>query len=128
MNACERISRTLFYVRKVREHYCLLQRKGGKGQQMRRQERYRLLADWLEVIENANKDLRSRAGKSAAKAKHDWLISRVIEMMIYDGMGQREMQIQLTGFRPVTAGYVETLKKEALRVIQKKAEEAGLLR
>lgn len=116
------------YMSRVQKNYWLLKRKGGKGAQTRRSERYRLLADWLEVIENTFRALRRREGKSSARIKHDWLMARTLELMVFDGADREKIRQALSWPRPVTYGYVEALVKDAVGAVAEKAQEAGLIR
>lgn len=127
MTRFERERATIQYMNKVRKNYWLLKRKGGKGAQARRSERYRLLADWLEAIENTYRALRRREGKSAARMKHDWLVARTLELMVFDGADREKIRQALSWPRPVTEQYVDALVEDVIRAIEEKAQEAGLL-
>ena len=113
-------------VKLIRENIHLLKGRESIGR-YRMRGRLRILMKWLEVIDELYKKLRSSAGKSPARAKHDRLIARTIEMMVFEG-GKSGLKTGLTGQRRVLSQqYVDRMAEEALRMIMKEAWEAGLL-
>ena len=125
MTAQEKWVMTIRNMQQVRVNYRLLCRE--RKLKMGRGPRHPRLMKWLEAVEAAYTALRSRKGKSAARARKDWLIARTIEMMVFEG-GKSGLKTGLTGQRRVLSQqYVDRMAEEALRMIMKEAWEAGLL-
>ncbi len=114
------------YVRLIRENMHLLREREGIGR-YRMRGRLRILMKWLEVINGVYRQLRRSEGKSGAKARHDQLIARTIELMVYEE-GSGILSTRLTGRRRVLSKqYVDRMADEAFREIAQAAEQAGLL-
>ena len=125
MTAQEKWTATLRYMQLVRANYMQLKRDGRVKIGMR--QRNQKLMKWLEVIESVFRQLRSREGKSMARARKDWLIARTIEIMVFKSKENLNMRTDLTGPRPLSRSYVDALAEEAVRAIAEQAEKAGLL-
>lgn len=125
MTAQEKWTTTIRYMQLVRANYMLLKRDGRvkTGARQRNQK----LTKWLEVIESVFRQLRRREGKSLARARKDWLISRTIEIMVFRGEANLNMRTDLAGPRPLNRSYVDALAEEAIRAVEEQAEKMGLL-
>lgn len=113
-------------MRLVRENYRTLKYGRTMGDAGRRQKMH-ALRRWLAAIEEAYASLRQREGKSAARARHDWLVARAIELTVFDGGTQQTLCSHLSGPRMLNRRYVGAIEEAALKAIQQAAEEAGLL-
>ena len=125
MTAQEKWVMTIRYMQQVRANYVHLKRDGRV--KMGRRQRNQRLSQWMEVIEAVYHQLREKKGKSSARARRDWLIARTIEIMVFKGAMNLNMRTDLTGPRPLTRSYVDSLAEAAILAIEEKAEEAGLL-
>ena len=125
MTAQEKWVMTIRNMQQVRANYRLLCRerklKMGRGPQHPR------LMKWLEAVEAAYAALRSRKGKSAARARKDWLIARTIEIMVFSSDRNLNMRTDLTGPRALTRQYVDSLAEAAVLAIEAEAEKRSLL-
>lgn len=125
MTAQEKWVMTIRYMQHVRVNYKHLKQDGRV--KIGRRQRNQRLSRWLEAIETVYERLRSRKGKSMARARKDWLIARTIEIMVFSGDQNLNMRTDLTGPRPLTRSYVDSLSEEAILAIEAQAEEMGLL-
>ena len=112
-------------IQQVRVNYGLLMRE--RKMKMGKRHRHPKLMKWLEAIEEVHRALKSRGGKSAARARRDWLIARTIEIMVFSSNGNLNLRTDLTGPRPLTRQYVDSLAEAAVRLIEAEAEKRGLL-
>ena len=126
MTALEKRLITERYMRLVRENYHIL-RTDGRARPLKRRRGLRSLEKWLTVIEEVCASLRSRSGKSAARARHDWLIARTITIWVFGEGSEASLQTQLTGPRTLNRRYVDGMMEAAVRAIEEAADEAGLL-
>ena len=125
MTAQEKWVTTIRNMQQVRVNYKLLCRE--RKLKMGSRRRHPVMMKWLEAIEEAYRELRARRGKSAARARKDWLVARTIEIMVFSSEKNLNMRTDLTGPRPLTRQYVDSLAAEAVRAIEAKAEEKGLI-
>lgn len=125
MTAQEKWVLTIRYMQLVKANYEQLRQ--DRRVKIGRQQRNQKLSKWLTVIESVYRRLRSREGKSMARARKDWLVARTIEIMVFSGKANLNMRTDLTGPRPLSRSYVDALAEEAIRTIAAQAEEAGLL-
>lgn len=125
MTAQEKWVMTLKCMQLVRVNHALLLRE--RKLRMGRRQRHVRLMKWLEAIEAVQAELKKRSGKSAARARHDWLLARAIEIMVFRGELDLDMRTDLAGPRPLSKKYVDSLAEAAVRAIEAKAEEMGLL-
>lgn len=124
MTAQEKWVMTIRYMRQVRANYTRLNRDRKKmGGRQRNQKLYQ----WLEAIEEVYRQLRSRKGKSSARARRDWLVARSIEIMVFNGEMNLNMRTDLAGPRPLTRSYVDALEEAAILAVEAQAEKMGLL-
>lgn len=117
-------------MRLVRTHYLYLKEvEAGRSVSMQRRQQVRMLRRWLQAINRAYEALRCKEGKSAARAQRDWLVSRYIEMAVYDRGNEEDVRMHLTGRgRMLNQRYAEEIKEEAMKAVRKAAEEEGLIR
>ena len=125
MTAQEKWEMTIRNMQQVRMNYGLLCRERKLKMGCRR--RHPGMMKWLDAIEAAYKALRCRKGKSAARARKDWLIARTIEIMVFSCDKNLNMRTDLTGPRPLTRQYVDSLAEAAVLAIEEEAEKRGLL-
>ncbi len=126
VTAQEKWVMTIKYMQAVRANYAVLSRNSRQvkmGGRMRHQK----LARWLEAAEAVYRDLRSKEGKSSARARHDWLVARTLEIMVFKGEMNLNMRRDLTGPRALNRQYVDALAEAAILAVEAKAEEMGLL-
>ena len=121
----EKWTATLRYMQLVRANYRNLKQDGRV--KIGRRQRNEQLLKWKEVIESVYGRLRSREGKSMARARRDWLVARTIEIMVFRSREQMNMRTDLTGPRPLNRSYVDALAEEGIKAIVEQAEKAGLL-
>ena len=124
MTSQEKWVTTLRYMQQLRLNYSRLKRDGRvkPGGRQRNQR----LTRWLEAVEEVYRRLRSREGKSMARARKDWLIARTIEIMVFNGEMNLNMRTDLAGPRPLTRSYVDALAEQAILAVEAQAEEMGL--
>lgn len=125
MTAQEKWAATIRYMQLVRANYVALKRRSGP--KMGSRQRLGVQRKWFETIERVYARLRCREGKSAARAKHDQLVARTIEMMVFDQMRISDMRTQLTVRRTHTKEYIDRLAEEAILEIEAQAERDGLI-
>ena len=129
MTAQEKWMTTIRCMELVRANYHLLRGDGAyRTGDLRRRRRLRALEKWMEAIDKAYGELRMRRGKSQARARHDWLVARAIELMVFDNAGGEALRTHLSGPRPLNQRYVDGIAEAAVKAVEKAAEEAGLLR
>ena len=61
-----------------------------------------------------------------ARARHDWLVARTIELMIFSDAGGEALRNHLTGPRALNQRYVDGMAEAAVKAVEAAAEEAGL--
>ena len=125
VTAQEKWVMTIRNMQQVSVNYRLLCRE--RKLKMGRGPRHPRLMKWLEAVEAAYAALRSRKGKSAARARKDWLIARTIEIMVFSSDRNLNMRTDLTGPRALTRQYVDSLAEAAVLAIEAEAEKRGLL-
>ena len=125
VTAQEKWIMTMRNIQQVRVNYRLLCRE--RKLRMGRGHKHPRLMKWLEAIEAVHKQLKRRQGKSAARARKDWLIARTIEIMVFSCDKNLNMRTDLTGPRPLSRQYVDSLAEEAVLAIEAEAEKMGLL-
>ena len=129
MTAQEKWMTTIRCMELVRANYHLLRSDGGcRAGEIRRRRRIRALERWLEAIDRAYAELRVRRGKSQARARHDWLVARAIELMVFDNADGKALRTHLSGPRPLNQRYLDGIAEAAVKAVEKAAEEMGLLR
>lgn len=129
MTEQEKWATTERYMRLVRANYPLICRDetGQRGSAPRRQQAARLKS-WLSAIELACEKLKSKEGKSQARARHDWLVARTIEMIVREQVSDEALRLHLTGPRKLNRRYTDEMREEGLRAVKAAAEACGLLR
>lgn len=129
MTEQEKWETTERYMRLVRTNYMLVLKgeQGRSGSILRRQQLTRLRR-WLSAIEVTCERLRRKEGKSPAKARHDWLVARTIQMTVHEQVSDDELRAHLTGPRMLNRRFTEEMRAEGIRAVKAVAEESGLLR
>lgn len=94
---------------------------------MRCRQRMHNVIKWKEAIDNAYRALREKRGKSAARARHDWLIARMLELMVYEAADDRAIRRSLAPGRVVHQRYADALSEAAIKAVMESAERLGLL-
>lgn len=125
MTEQEKWRMTVQYMQQVRANYHLL-RADGSGRNVRRLQRLNVLTRWQEVIRRAYMKLKDRKGKSSARARHDWLVARSIELMVFEQTAWEEVRQNLSGGRSHTQQYALRFQEAAIQAIKEEAEVCGL--
>lgn len=129
MTEQEKWETTERHMRMVSANYMLvLKGDNGRNRNFLRRQQLTRLRRWLSAIEVACERLRRREGKSSAKARHDWLVARTIEMTVHERVTDEELRAHLTGPRMLNRRFTEEMRAEGVRAVKAAAEEAGLLR
>lgn len=128
MTEREKWEMTEKYMKLVSANY-LLVLKGfrEKSRNMQRRQQLARLRRWLSVIEVTLERLKRKEGKSPAKARHDWLVARTIEMMVREQASDEDLREYLTGPRRLNSRFTKGMREEGIRAVKAVAEESGLL-
>ena len=128
MTAQEKWVRTIYYMKLVCANYTRIRKgeayriTGGKDrreiQEMRK---------WCRAIDRALRTLRLRKGKSAARARRDWLVAHLIESLMLGGEDGERIRRDISGHYLLNRRYMDAMWKEAVAAVQKAAQEEGLL-
>lgn len=125
MTEQEKWKMTVQYMQQVRVNYHLL-RTDGSGRNIRRLQRMNVLLKWQEVIMRTYMKLKDRKGKSSARARHDWLVARAIELTVFEQAEGEMLRRNLCGSRLHTESYVLRMQEAAVQAVKEEAEECGL--
>lgn len=127
MTAQEKWVMTIRCMETVRANYHML--RGDKPPariDIRRRQRIRSLYKWRDAIDDAYRRLRSRRGKSAARARHDWLTARMLSLMVYEAASPQTIRVSLAPGREVHERFSDALMQCAIKAVVESAEEKGL--
>lgn len=128
MTKQEKWTRTWQCMRLVQGHYRRLQEDADRpGLTVEQRRQYAVLKKWMQVMEEVKETLRKRTGKSAARARHDWLVAHTLDLTVFQNIDGERLRTQLTGHRPVTVRYAQDLLDQAALAVQEAAEKKGLL-
>ncbi len=108
----------------VRSNYHLLH---GSAPSMRHARHRHTLLKWKAAIDDAYKMLRERKGKSAARARHDWLVARMLTLMVYEAEDSGAIRCSLSPGRTVHQRYADALSESAIMAVMESAEKMGLI-
>jgi hypothetical protein len=128
MTAQEKWIMTIRYMEMVRANYHLLHECRPSAAEIRYARRMHGLRKWREAIDAAYRKLREKRGKSAARARHDWLVARMLELMVFDAASDQMIRHSITPGKTVHQRYADALKESAVRAVMLSAEGMGLLR
>ena len=108
----------------VRSNYHLLH---GNAPSMRHARQIHTIMKWKAAIDDACKALRERKGKSAARARHDWLVARMLMLMVYEAEDSGAIRRSLSPGKTVHQRYADALSESAVMAVLESAEKLGLL-
>ena len=127
MTAQEKWVLTIRCIEAVRANYHLLRERELPARiDVRRRQRIRSLSKWRDAIDDAYRALRSRRGKSAARARHDWLVARMLALMVYEAASPQTIRRSLSPGREVHERYSDALGEYAIKAVVESAEKRGL--
>ena len=127
MTAQEKWVMTIRCMEAVRANYHLLRERELPARiDLRRRQRIRGLYKWRDAIDDAYRSLRSKRGKSAARARHDWLTARMLSLMVYEAASPQTIRISLAPGRQVHERFSEALTQCAIQAVVQSAEAKGL--
>lgn len=118
---------TIRYIELVRANYHLLHEKSPSAAKIRRTRSVQGLRPWKEAIDRAYRKLRDKRGKSAARARHDWLVARMLELMVFDAASDQAIRYSLTPGKTVHQRYADVMRESAIKAVEQSAQEMGLL-
>ncbi len=124
MTAQEKWVMTMQYMELVRANYHLLHERAAD---IRHARRVQGLRKWREAIDRAYRKLREKRGKSAARARHDWLVARMLELMVFDAASEQAILCSITPGKTVHQRYADALRESAIKAVVQSAQEMGLL-